>query len=104
GPRLLGILFNWGLLGILTTQLYIYYLNFPKDRRAVKLLVYTLYFLDWAQTCSATYDAFQWFVYGWGDIHALYDLFTGFLNIPILSSTVAGAVQIFFGWRIWMFS
>lgn len=38
GPRLVGLIFNWGLLGVLTTQLYVYYLNFPKDRRAIKLL------------------------------------------------------------------
>ncbi|KAJ4485375.1 hypothetical protein J3R30DRAFT_1349417 [Lentinula aciculospora] len=101
GPRLIGILFNWALLGVLTTQVYIYYLNFPKDSRWNKVLVYTVYLLDWAQTCSATYDAFNWFVYGWGSIDALYDLYSTFLNVPILSSFIAAIVQIFFGWRIW---
>lgn len=38
GPRLVGLIFNWGLLGVLTTQLYVYYLNFPQDRRVIKLL------------------------------------------------------------------
>jgi hypothetical protein len=38
GPRLVGLIFNWGLLGVLTAQLYVYYLNFPKDRRAIKVL------------------------------------------------------------------
>ncbi|KAJ4474302.1 hypothetical protein J3R30DRAFT_3778329 [Lentinula aciculospora] len=104
GPRFIGILFNWSLLGILTTQLYIYYLNFPKDSRIIKGLVCIIYLLDWAQTCSATYDAFQWFVWGWGDVSGLYDLYSGFLNIPILSSVIAAIVQIFFGWRIWKFS
>ncbi|GAW02712.1 hypothetical protein LENED_004381 [Lentinula edodes] len=59
GPRLIGILFNWSLLGVLTTQVYIYYLNFPKDLKWHKVLVYIVYLLDWAQTCSATYDAFH---------------------------------------------
>ncbi|KAE9387721.1 hypothetical protein BT96DRAFT_890965 [Gymnopus androsaceus JB14] len=104
GPRFIGILFNWGLLGVLTTQVYIYYLNFPRDTRLNKALVYTVYLLDWAQTCSATYDAFHWFVYGWGNIPALYDLYSTFLNVPILSSIIAVIVQIFFGWRIWKFS
>ncbi|KAJ7233852.1 hypothetical protein B0H12DRAFT_166227 [Mycena haematopus] len=104
GPRLIGLIFNWGLLGVLTTQVYIYYINFPKDRRFLKIIVYVVYVLDWVQTCSATYDAFQWFVYGWGSIPALYGVYTDFLNVPILSSTVGAIVQIFFGWRIWTIS
>ncbi|KAK7050489.1 putative transmembrane protein [Favolaschia claudopus] len=104
GPRLVGLIFNWGLLGVLTTQIYIYHINFPKDRRHLKILVYIVYILDWIQTCSATYDAFQWFVYGWGSIPALYNLFTGFLNVPILSSMIGSLVQIYFGWRIWILS
>ncbi|KAJ3868173.1 hypothetical protein EV359DRAFT_77925 [Lentinula novae-zelandiae] len=101
GPRLIGILFNWSLLGVLTTQVYIYYLNFPKDLKWHKVLVYIVYLLDWAQTCSASYDAFHWFVYGWGSIDALYDLYSTFLNVPILSSVIAAIVQAFFAWRIW---
>ncbi|KAJ7883420.1 hypothetical protein B0H14DRAFT_3128582 [Mycena olivaceomarginata] len=104
GPRLVGFIFNWGLLGVLTTQVYIYHINFPKDRRFLKAIVYIVYVLDWIQTCSATYDAFQWWVYGWGSIPALYGLFTGFLNVPILSSIIGAIVQIFFGWRIWALS
>jgi hypothetical protein len=69
-----------------------------------KILVYTVYLLDWAQTGSATYDAFHWFVYGWGNIPALYDVYSTFLNVPIFSSIIAAIVQIFFGWRIWKFS
>lgn len=38
GPRFIGILFNWSLLGILTVQVYIFYLNFPKDSRLHKAL------------------------------------------------------------------
>ncbi|KAJ7914524.1 hypothetical protein B0H13DRAFT_1611449, partial [Mycena leptocephala] len=91
GPRLLGLIFNWSLLGVLTTQIYIYNVNFPKDNRVA---VYIVYMLDWAQTCSATYDGFQWFVYGWGDIPTLYGVFTDFLNIPILYSIIGSIVQL----------
>jgi len=104
GPRLIGLLFNWGLLGVLTTQVYIYHINFQKDKHVLKIIVYVVYALDWAQTCSATYDAFQWFVYGWGDIPVLYELFSSFLNVPIFSSIIGAIVQIFFGWRIWTIS
>ncbi|KAJ6598426.1 hypothetical protein DFH09DRAFT_1131742 [Mycena vulgaris] len=104
GPRLIGLLFNWGLLGVLTTQVYIYHINFPKDKPFLKVIVYLVYVLDWVQTGSATYDGFQWFVYGWGEVPALYGLFSGFLNVPILSSIIGAIVQIFFGWRIWTIS
>ncbi|KAF9456349.1 hypothetical protein BDZ94DRAFT_1315247 [Collybia nuda] len=104
GPRLVGLIFNWGLLGVLTTQLYVYYLNFPKDRKSIKIIVYALYILDWTQTCLATYDAFQWYVWGWGDVEMLYGLYTSFLNVPICSSIIGAAVQIFFAWRIHTFS
>ncbi|KAJ7621253.1 hypothetical protein FB45DRAFT_928794 [Roridomyces roridus] len=104
GPRLLGLLFNWSLLGVLTTQVYIYNIGFPKDKVALKTIVYVVYALDWAQTCSATYDGFQWFVYGWGSIPALYDMYSCFLNVPILSSIIGAIVQIFYGWRICIIS
>ncbi|KAJ7750387.1 hypothetical protein DFH07DRAFT_545407 [Mycena maculata] len=104
GPRFIGLLFNWGLLGVLTTQVYIYHINFPKDKSVLKIIVYLIYALDWVQTCSATYDGFQWFVYGWGSIPALYDLYSSFINVPILSSIIGAIVQIFFGWRIWTIS
>ncbi|KAJ7723103.1 hypothetical protein DFH07DRAFT_856232 [Mycena maculata] len=104
GPRLIGLVFNWALLGVLTTQVYIYHISFPKDGRVLKGLVYTIYFLDWLQTGSATYDAFHWFVFGWGNVPLLYELYSGFLNVPLLSSTIGGMVQIFFGWRIYTLS
>jgi hypothetical protein len=49
--------------------------------------------VDLAQTYSVTYDAFQWFVYGWGNVDMLYELYTSWLNIPVLSSLIACAVQ-----------
>ncbi|KAJ6535029.1 hypothetical protein B0H19DRAFT_1271690 [Mycena capillaripes] len=110
GPRLVGLLLNWWLLGVLTTQLYIYHVSFSKDTRLLKALVYGIYILDWVQTCSATYDGFQWFVYGWGNVPMLFGRFTGFLNVPFLSSLIGVIVQasslsfIFYGWRIWIFS
>ncbi|KAJ7841065.1 hypothetical protein B0H14DRAFT_2783637 [Mycena olivaceomarginata] len=104
GPRLIGLVFNWGLLGVLTTQVYIYHINFPKDRRFLKAIVYIVYVLDWIQTCSATYDAFSGGYMAGDPFLPSMDCFTGFLNVPILSSIIGAIVQIFFGWRIWALS
>ncbi|KAJ7754594.1 hypothetical protein B0H16DRAFT_1542905 [Mycena metata] len=104
GPRLVGLILNWWLLGALTVQVYVYHVNFPKDKRLLKAIVYVVYLLDWAQTASATYDAFQWFVYGWGSIPAMFGVFSSFLNVPALSSVIGAVVQVFFGWRIFSLS
>ncbi|THU80176.1 hypothetical protein K435DRAFT_764819 [Dendrothele bispora CBS 962.96] len=103
-PRLLGFAWNWGLMGALTVQVYIYHISFPGDRVIFKALVYILYLLEWAQTFSATYDAVHWFGYGWGNNDTLDQIYTEFLNIPIFTSTIGAAVQIFFGWRIFTLS
>ncbi|KAK7032516.1 hypothetical protein VNI00_013085 [Paramarasmius palmivorus] len=103
-PRLLAFAFNWGLIGALSVQVYVYYTTFRSDRNVFKVLVYTVFVLDWAQTISATYDATQWFAVGWGDPDALDLLHSEFLNVPLLTSVIGAIVQIFFGWRIWTLS
>ncbi|KAK7018702.1 hypothetical protein VNI00_018295, partial [Paramarasmius palmivorus] len=103
-PRLLAFAFNWGLIGALSVQVYIYYTTFRSDSNVFKVLVYTVFALDWAQTISATYDATQWFAVGWGDTNALDLLHSEFLNVPLLTSLIGAIVQIFFGWRIWTLS
>ncbi|KAG7096442.1 hypothetical protein E1B28_003879 [Marasmius oreades] len=102
-PNLLAFAFNWSLLGALMVQLYTYHISF-RDRLGFKILVYSVFILDLAQTCSATYDAAQWFGYGWGDPSVLEKGYTTFLNVPLLTSIIGAAVQTFFGWRIWSFS
>ncbi|KAJ7037983.1 hypothetical protein C8F04DRAFT_1327882 [Mycena alexandri] len=104
GPRLVGLNLNWWLLGALAVQVYVYHVNFPKDKRIRKPSYMLFHLLDWAQTSSATYDAFQWFVYGWGSILAMFEIFSSFLNVPALSSVIGAIVQIFFRWRIFSLS
>ncbi|KAF9557095.1 hypothetical protein CPC08DRAFT_820070 [Agrocybe pediades] len=48
-PQLLAILFDMLLQGMLTVQVFLYYLAFPADRMYVKSLVYTVYLLETAQ-------------------------------------------------------
>ena len=56
--------------------------------------MYGLYLLDIAQTCSATYDAAQWFGYEWGNPDALENLYSTFLNVPLLTSIIGAVVQV----------
>ncbi|EJD00212.1 uncharacterized protein FOMMEDRAFT_170199 [Fomitiporia mediterranea MF3/22] len=103
-PLLLGDFFHWGLFGILTVQVYIYYLAFPKDRTAFKCLVYGLYTVDMAQTLIVTHDAFFSYAKGFGSLSALDAMQTGWLAVPVLSGIVSCTVQLCYTYRIYVLS
>ncbi|KZT25857.1 hypothetical protein NEOLEDRAFT_279948 [Neolentinus lepideus HHB14362 ss-1] len=104
GPQLFGFLFNWGLFGVLSVQVYLYYLYFPGDNRRLKALVYGLYIFETAQTALATSDAVKWLVTGWGRPEALQKIYTSWLNVPVMGGMISATVQLFFCWRIWILS
>ncbi|KAH9958992.1 hypothetical protein BC827DRAFT_536600 [Russula dissimulans] len=102
GPILIGNLVNWLLLGVLTMQIYAYYLCFPKDYRRIKSTVYGLYLLDIIQTVFTTEGAWRALCVGWGDPSSLIHTSWGFSMIPVVSGVISSWVQIFFAWRIWV--
>ncbi|PBK87054.1 hypothetical protein ARMGADRAFT_1086173 [Armillaria gallica] len=104
GPYLIGVLLNWGLIGTLTVQLYLYYLAFPNDRRIVKYLVYGLYVIEIVQTILIAHDSFALFGYGFGDLEALAKLNFSWLTVPIMSGIVACVGQVFYAYRIFILS
>jgi len=104
GPLLLGHLFNWALFGVLSVQVYIYYLGFPKDRLLPKCLVVFAYILELVQIVLATRDAFRTFGPGWGDMEVLDQVAWIWFSIPVMSSIISFTVQMFFAWRIWILS
>ncbi|KAF8326565.1 uncharacterized protein EI90DRAFT_3069705 [Cantharellus anzutake] len=104
GPLLLGYLFNWGLFGVLCMQVYVYYVSFPKDSRWIKILVYTLFFIDTLQTALTTHNAWHFLAKGWGDPEALIKPGWSWIAVPLISGIVSCTVQMFFSWRIWKLS
>ncbi|KAF9463573.1 hypothetical protein BDZ94DRAFT_604233 [Collybia nuda] len=104
GPLIIGYLLNWGLLGTLTVQLYLYYEAFPEDRLIFKLLVYGVYIVELAQTIIVTQDAFDIFGYGFGDVKVATDLHHDWLTVPIMSGLVALVSQTFYAYRILVLS
>ncbi|TFK50443.1 hypothetical protein OE88DRAFT_1735991 [Heliocybe sulcata] len=104
GPQLFGFLFNWGLFGVLSVQVYLYYLSFPNDKLGLKVLVYGLYLVEATQTGLATSDAVRWLVTGWGRPEALEEINTSWLNVPLMGGMISCTVQLFFCWRIWILS
>ncbi|KAJ7200562.1 hypothetical protein GGX14DRAFT_466417 [Mycena pura] len=99
-PIFIGTVINWGLLGVLAVQVYIYYVAFPDDLRVSKIVVPFVMIADVLQTLGNSRDAFRGFGSGWGDFNALDEVGWAWLSVPVLGSTVACAGQLFFAWRI----
>ncbi|KAF9463517.1 hypothetical protein BDZ94DRAFT_1192579 [Collybia nuda] len=100
-PQLLGTLFNWGLYGILSVQIYIYYLNFPDDKTFSKYLVYGTFLFETVQTALSTADLYYWFASGFGNMLHLDSVYVSPWDTPFLCGIIAAVVQCFFAYRIW---
>ncbi|KAJ7824977.1 hypothetical protein B0H14DRAFT_1292037 [Mycena olivaceomarginata] len=104
GPLLLVYLLSWGLFGTLTVQVYFFYLAFPRDKRSNKILVYTVYLIELAQTIWLTHDAFTIFGYGFADFSALTKVYFEWLLVPMTSGLVAFISQSFYAYRVYVLS
>jgi hypothetical protein len=97
----IGALLNWALFGVLTVQVYIYYLNFPGDKTFSKCLVYGTYSLELIQTVISAADMYYWFAAGFGNMERLGNVHFSPFDTPLLCGIIAGIVQCFFAYRIW---
>ncbi|KAF9460670.1 hypothetical protein BDZ94DRAFT_1169258, partial [Collybia nuda] len=97
---LVGYLLSWGLYGALSVQVYIYYLAFPKDRLAHKLLVYGVFLVETLQAVLVAHDVFASFVDGFDNFQVLTDMHFAWFTMPVLSGIVALCVQLFYAFRI----
>ncbi|KAF8873062.1 hypothetical protein CPB84DRAFT_1895644, partial [Gymnopilus junonius] len=95
-----GYLLHWGLFGSLSTQVYLYFLAFPSDRRWTQVLVYGLYTAELIQTVLLTQTAFFSFATGFGNFNAINEEGTLWFSVPIMNSAIASVVQVFYAYRI----
>ncbi|PFH47411.1 hypothetical protein AMATHDRAFT_42953 [Amanita thiersii Skay4041] len=103
GPIFIGALFNWGLLGLLILQVYIFAVTFTQEKGWIKALVYTLFTLDIMQTAFTTHWAWHMLLLDWGNTGAFITGIPWSLKlVPIFAGIVSMPVQLFFAWRIWM--
>lgn len=103
-PLLMGTLFNWGLFGILSVQVYLYHISFPRDRWTTKALVYFVYVIDTVQTCLVTRDVFNGYARHYGNLDVLDSIQTEWLAVPVFSSVVSCTVQVYYAHRIGILS
>ncbi|KAF8186049.1 hypothetical protein K438DRAFT_1973421 [Mycena galopus ATCC 62051] len=66
--QLIGTLLNFFLFGTLFIQVYVYSACFPKDRPAIKWLVYIVFLTMALCVCLNAADAHYWYASGFGDI------------------------------------
>ncbi|KAI0712241.1 hypothetical protein C8Q76DRAFT_481543 [Earliella scabrosa] len=101
GPVLVGSLLSFMLFGISIVQLYIYYTSFPRDRSAIRVTVYSIFFLDIVQTVLAAGEAWDTLCAGWGRPINIQFPDWSYWCLPMVSGIVAAWVQIFYAWRIY---
>ncbi|KAJ7185995.1 hypothetical protein C8R46DRAFT_1062147 [Mycena filopes] len=101
---LVGMFFNFALMGSLVVQVYHYYGAFPKDRIMTKSLVYTLFVLELTQTGIMSYFAYTVFGAGYGNLDVFEKSALEWFPVCILGSIIAGMVQLFYAYRLHAFS
>ncbi|KDR77670.1 hypothetical protein GALMADRAFT_138739 [Galerina marginata CBS 339.88] len=99
GPLLIAHLLNWGLFGVLSMQVYLYYLAFPKDRIGIKIPVYAAYLLDATQTFLLTRSAFRTFALGFGNPSVLNEVDILWFG-DVLTGLISFISQTFYAYRI----
>ncbi|KAI3612898.1 hypothetical protein WG66_005315 [Moniliophthora roreri] len=77
---------NWGLYGVLSVQVYMYWTVFPNDSRPSRALVYGIYLLETAQTILLTHDAFQTFVFGFMDPASVDNVYYLWLDVYLFDA------------------
>ncbi|KAJ3475198.1 hypothetical protein NLI96_g11994 [Meripilus lineatus] len=95
GPLLLGHLFNWGLFGALSVQVY---------RLLPKYIVSVAYVLELLQVVLSTRDAFRTLGSHWGNMVELDKVGWQWFSVVFLGVFLGSMSQFFYAWRIWVFS
>ncbi|KAH8806876.1 hypothetical protein DL96DRAFT_600878 [Flagelloscypha sp. PMI_526] len=104
GPVWFGHFFHNILFGMLTVQVYLYYVFFPMDQKWIKILVYSVFIIEVAQTAMRAYDMYNVEVIHWGIKSYVGHTILSWFATPILTAMSGGIVQIYFGYRIYVFS
>ncbi|KAJ7927644.1 hypothetical protein B0H13DRAFT_1970084 [Mycena leptocephala] len=102
GPILLGAFFNMILFGILVAQMLTYFQSSNRDPLFMRVFVYGVFFVEFANTCLDIAIMFQLLVLEYAAIPD--KLPTVFMTIPICVILVAFPCQLFFIWRIHTFT
>ncbi|KAK0432724.1 hypothetical protein EV421DRAFT_1493487 [Armillaria borealis] len=102
GPLVLGYMWGYGLFGVLTVQMYIYYVYFSsKDDWRMRLYVWFIFLLELVFTIFTTIAAWNQYGPGWGDVDSILFIDWSWEPLPPLNGTISAMVQSFYVWRIY---
>ncbi|KIK20066.1 hypothetical protein PISMIDRAFT_106430 [Pisolithus microcarpus 441] len=105
GPFLIGLAINIFLHGLATTQVYLYFTGYKKDKLWLKSLIAILYLADTFNCIVSIYYIYSALVIHFGASLVLPRRYTLIFRTPVCNPTsrlqgvVSVAVQLFFAWR-----
>lgn len=100
GPFLIGLTMNIFLYGVTTTQAYLYFTKYKRDRLWLRSLIGVLYLADSLNCIISIYYIYDVLITHFG---AEANLLAGswvFTVDAALTGTIGGVVQHFFAWRV----
>ncbi|KIP09896.1 hypothetical protein PHLGIDRAFT_18448 [Phlebiopsis gigantea 11061_1 CR5-6] len=103
-PILIGTLLDFTLYGVLLIQIYIFHISFPEDPKTSKIIVYAVFFLETVHTILVGHDAYLYLASGFGNVDGLKNVQLQWLGVPIITGMVSVVVQLYFAYRISVFS
>ncbi|KAH6906843.1 hypothetical protein BKA70DRAFT_1493717 [Coprinopsis sp. MPI-PUGE-AT-0042] len=99
GYILTGFIFNILLLGIMITQVYIYYTTYKRDKVWIKVFVGYLFIADILNTAFCYADLYKVLIVQFGDFDKLFTVDWVFATEPATTAIIGTSVQLFFAWR-----
>ncbi|CAA7265664.1 unnamed protein product [Cyclocybe aegerita] len=100
GWMFIGFFINCLLMGMMTLQVYNYYVTYKKDKLWIKIFVAVLYFADLYNTMIIFAYLYRTLITFFGDVDNLIKTDWLFASEPASTGVIATAVQLFFAWRI----
>ncbi|CAA7265496.1 unnamed protein product [Cyclocybe aegerita] len=106
GWMFIGFTLNMLLLGVMMTQVYLYYAQYKGDKAWIKIFVAGLFLADTVNTIFMFVYLYRCFITFFGDNEALSTADWLFATEPstTASGLIACAVQLFFAWRVYVLS
>ncbi|GAA5952609.1 hypothetical protein JCM3765_002221 [Sporobolomyces pararoseus] len=104
GPFLIAGVLSCFLNGVVSSQAFRYYQNFPNDRKLYKHCVSALLVLGWAHTALSVWTVWDWCVAHYGETKHLAMSPWSFGAIQVLLGVTALICRCFYAYRVWIVS
>ncbi|KAF9033288.1 hypothetical protein BDZ89DRAFT_1063024 [Hymenopellis radicata] len=101
GPMMIGLMFNFILLGVVMTQAYIYMITYSKrDKSWMQSFVFIIVVANIVNSVFIAVDLYNALINNFNNTAYLAKATWLFATDPALTGIIAAAVQLFFAWRV----